>query len=139
MAVGIIRSAAASKSLAFACKGARIETNRFDDLVLALKDALGPSSGLTSDDVDVEQLTQLMQEYESQEREWSKFALGDESRGYTRNLVDEGNGKSNLVSPQGKNQHTAVDSGPLTLSDSLSLFGPPEKAARSTTTGTPTA
>jgi cysteine dioxygenase len=99
MAVGIIRSAAASKSLAFACKGARIETNRFDDLVLALKDALGPSSGLTSDDVDVEQLTQLMQEYESQEREWSKFALGDESRGYTRNLVDEGNGKSNLVSP----------------------------------------
>ncbi len=72
--------------------------NRFDKLVLALKKALGPSSGLTSEDVDVGHLTRLMEEYTTAEPEWSGFAMGDESRGYTRNLVDEGNGKSNLVS-----------------------------------------
>jgi len=71
--------------------------DRFDELVQALKDALGPSSGLTSEDVDVEHLKRLMQEYNTNEREWGRYAFGDESRGYTRNLVDEGNGKSNLL------------------------------------------
>lgn len=104
MAIGIIQPAVGGMSTGMsscACGlcGARAEANRFDDLVLALKEALGPSSGLTSDDVDVEHLTRLMKEYNSQEREWVRFAFGDESRGYTRNLVDEGNGKSNLVSP----------------------------------------
>jgi hypothetical protein len=101
MAVGIVRTlAAAGASSMMVCKGcnrAHVNANQFDDLVLALKDALGPSSGLTSVDVDVEHLTRLMQEYNTNEREWARFALGDESRGYTRNLVDEGNGKSNLV------------------------------------------
>jgi hypothetical protein len=99
MAVGIIKSSVSSASSSFACR-ATIDANRFDDLVLALKDALGPSSGLTSDDVDVDHLTRLMRDYDSSPREWSKFAMGDESRAYTRNLVDEGNGKSNLVGPQ---------------------------------------
>ncbi|KOS18378.1 Cysteine dioxygenase [Escovopsis weberi] len=71
--------------------------NRFDQLVQDLKDALGPSSGLTSEDVDVEALTRLMEEYDSADRNWSKYAFGDATRGYTRNLVDEGNGKSNLL------------------------------------------
>lgn len=75
----------------------RFGQNRFDELVVALKEALGPSSGLTCDDVDVEFLTRLMQDYNSSDDEWSRFAFGDRSRGYTRNLVDEGNGKSNLV------------------------------------------
>ncbi|KAK0620394.1 RmlC-like cupin domain-containing protein [Immersiella caudata] len=103
MAVGIVRTiVAAGASSMIICKGcnrahATPMANQFDDLVLALKDALGPSSGLTSDDVDVEHLNRLMQEYNSNEREWAKFAMGDESRGYTRNLVDEGNGKSNLL------------------------------------------
>jgi len=39
----------------------------------------------------------LMKEYESKEEDWGRYALGDASRGYTRNLVDVGNGKSNLV------------------------------------------
>ncbi|KAM4056754.1 cysteine dioxygenase type I domain-containing protein [Hirsutella rhossiliensis] len=72
-------------------------TDRFEELVLALKEALGPSSGLTSDDVDVGYLTHLMAKYDSSAAEWSKYAFGDASRGYTRNLVDEGNGKSNLL------------------------------------------
>lgn len=74
------------------------QPNKFDDLVIALKEALGPSSGLTSDDVDLKQLTQLMADYASNEQEWSRYAMGDEKLPYTRNLVDEGNGKSNLVS-----------------------------------------
>lgn len=73
--------------------------DRFEQLVLALKDALGPSSGLTSDDVDVGFLMDLMRAYDGSDGQWSKYAFGDGSRGYTRNLVDEGNGKSNLVGP----------------------------------------
>ena len=73
------------------------ESAGFEQLVWALKDALGPSSGLTSDDVDVGFLTKLMQDYVSSELGWLKYAFGDASKGYTRNLVDDGNGKSNLV------------------------------------------
>ncbi|KAK3954487.1 RmlC-like cupin domain-containing protein [Pseudoneurospora amorphoporcata] len=101
MAVVITQTmAAASTSVPLSLKASFKETpslNNFDKLVQALKDALGPSSGLTSDDVDVEHLTRLMTEYQSDEVEWSRFAFGDTSRGYTRNLVDEGNGKSNLL------------------------------------------
>jgi cysteine dioxygenase len=71
--------------------------DRFEELVLALKDVLGPSSGLTSEDVDVRTLMELMQAYDARDMHWSRYAFGDASRGYTRNLVDEGNGKSNLV------------------------------------------
>jgi cysteine dioxygenase len=73
--------------------------SKFDELVVALKAALGPSSGLTSDDIDVDFLARLMGEYDSADKGWLPYAHGDASRGYTRNLVDEGNGKSNLVRP----------------------------------------
>lgn len=75
-----------------------VNPGRFDGLVWALKLALGPSSGLTSDDVDVQFLSRLMEAYDAKEEGWLPYSLGDASRGYTRNLVDEGNGKSNLVS-----------------------------------------
>ncbi|GKT51731.1 cysteine dioxygenase [Colletotrichum spaethianum] len=71
--------------------------NRFDQLVLGLKKVLGPSSGLDSADVNVMELMKLMEEYNTQEIEWVKFAFADECMEYTRNLVDEGNGKSNLL------------------------------------------
>lgn len=70
----------------------------FQKLVDDLSDALGPSSGLDSDDVNPLDIQRLMERYISNESEWRPYALGDASRGYTRNLVDEGNGKSNLVS-----------------------------------------
>lgn len=76
---------------------AAVHTDLFDELVVALKDALGPSLGLTSDDVDVNFLTRLMEDYDCGDGAWSRYAFGDASRGYTRNLVDDGNGKSNLV------------------------------------------
>ncbi|KKY36022.1 putative cysteine dioxygenase [Diaporthe ampelina] len=50
-------------------------SHRFDGLVVALKDVLGTSSGLDSKDVDLNSIMNLME----------------------RNLVDEGNGKSNLL------------------------------------------
>lgn len=77
--------------------GLKGEPSVFETLVLALKEALGPSSGLTSDDVDVDYLTQLMRDYPSTDGGWESYAMGDSTRGYTRNLVDEGNGKSNLL------------------------------------------
>ncbi|KAL0931403.1 cysteine dioxygenase [Colletotrichum truncatum] len=70
--------------------------NNFDCLVTALRDALG-SSGLTCDDVNLDLLKDLMKNYESNEKEWISFALADSNRDYTRNLVDEGNGKCNLL------------------------------------------
>jgi hypothetical protein len=71
---------------------------RFDRLVQDLKDALGPSSGLTCDDVEVGYLKNIMKEYDGKgDQGWRPYFHGDASRGYTRNLVDEGNGKSNLV------------------------------------------
>jgi cysteine dioxygenase len=71
--------------------------NPFTQLVDDLARILGPTSGLTTEGVDVQMLTQLMEEYISKEADWEKYAFADLSRGYTRNLVDEGNGKSNLV------------------------------------------
>jgi cysteine dioxygenase len=67
----------------------------FQTLIQDLSDALGPSSGLDSRDVDISKLTALMAEYKSNIMEWKHYALADSSRPYTRNLVDEGNGKSN--------------------------------------------
>jgi cysteine dioxygenase len=71
----------------------------FHKLVSDLSKILGPSSGLNSEDIDVQKLFKLMEDYTSSELDWSKYAFSDLGRGYTRNLVDEGNGKCNLVSP----------------------------------------
>ena len=70
--------------------------NKFEALVAGIKKTLG-KSGLDSDDVDIQDLTHLMDRYTSNEEEWSKFAVKDATKDYTRNLVDEGNGNANLV------------------------------------------
>ena len=72
-------------------------TDAFHKLVQELSDALGPTSGLDSDDVDPAAIQRLMDGYTSNQKDWEQYALSDRSRAYTRNLVDEGNGKSNLV------------------------------------------
>ncbi|KAK7754115.1 hypothetical protein SLS62_003961 [Diatrype stigma] len=69
----------------------------FDKLVTAIRDNLGPYSGLLSQDVEVDELTHLMDRYKSKPDEWSKYAIGNENMGYTRNLVDEGNDSYNLM------------------------------------------
>jgi cysteine dioxygenase len=74
------------------------EQDAFHRLADDLSRILGPTSGLTTEGIDVQQLRKLMENYISKESEWQEYAFADVSRGYTRNLVDEGNGKSNLVS-----------------------------------------
>ena len=69
----------------------------FHRLVQDLSDVLGPSSGLDSSDVDPWDIQNLMEKYISKRSEWEAYALRDPSRTFTRNLVDRGNGKSNLV------------------------------------------
>ncbi|KAL4871555.1 hypothetical protein BDV12DRAFT_163961 [Aspergillus spectabilis] len=72
-------------------------SNAFEELVQDLSRALGPSSGLDSDDVDPLDIQRLMELYTSNREDWLPFALGDSNKSYTRNLIDEGNGKSNLL------------------------------------------
>lgn len=66
-----------------------------DDLVRLLHIELG-TSGLACEGVDVERVKTLMANYTSNQHDWEKYALFDKSR-YTRNLVDDGNGKFNLM------------------------------------------
>jgi cysteine dioxygenase len=72
----------------------------FQKLVKVLRDTLGPSSGINSDDIDERELQNLMKEYTSNESEWKKYYHPSPRPEvpYTRNLVDKGNGNSNLAS-----------------------------------------
>ncbi|XP_047448428.1 cysteine dioxygenase type 1 [Mugil cephalus] len=49
-----------------------------------------------SDCINIEEVQDIMESYESKPQEWMKYAKFDQYR-YTRNLVDEGNGKFNLM------------------------------------------
>ncbi|KAI0872209.1 RmlC-like cupin domain-containing protein [Hypoxylon argillaceum] len=69
----------------------------FKQLVDDIRQVLGPSSGLNSEDVEVEDLTHLMERYVSNAEGWTPYALSNDNMPYTRNLVDEGNGKANLL------------------------------------------
>lgn len=69
----------------------------FDSLVASINKILGPSNGIDSAGVNVQDLQDAMLSYSSCEDDWSKYALSDPSRAYTRNLVDNCNGKSNLL------------------------------------------
>ncbi|KAL6709314.1 hypothetical protein ACN47E_001721 [Coniothyrium glycines] len=66
-------------------------------LVEALSQKLGPCSGIDSDDVDAGELQRLMEDYVSKETEWMKYFFPSPHVPYTRNLVDKGNGKCNLL------------------------------------------
>ncbi|KAF9027181.1 hypothetical protein CPC16_006642 [Podila verticillata] len=66
-----------------------------DDLVRLLHIELG-TNGLACEGVDVERVKTLMASYTSNQHDWEKYALFDKNR-YTRNLVDDGNGKFNLM------------------------------------------
>lgn len=82
-------------------RGSPDPPNCFEQLVTDINAILGPCNGIDSAGVDVEELKAAMRAYRSREEEWSKYAFADYSRAYTRNLVDHGNGKSNLVSLRG--------------------------------------
>ncbi|KAF3767759.1 hypothetical protein M406DRAFT_288955 [Cryphonectria parasitica EP155] len=96
MAVGLSFQYSAGQQASFEGRP-QLKMDQFEDLVVALKDALGPSSGLDSSDVDVNALMRHMRIYDAKEKGWVPYALADPELAYTRNLVDEGNGKSNLL------------------------------------------
>ncbi|GFS89049.1 cysteine dioxygenase type 1 [Nephila pilipes] len=84
----------------------KIET--LDDLIRELR------SAFSTDHVNVERVQDLMAAYKSNPREWLKYAQFDRHR-YTRNLVDQGNGKYNLMllawaEGQGSSIHDHADS-----------------------------
>ncbi|KAH6569730.1 hypothetical protein BASA50_009725 [Batrachochytrium salamandrivorans] len=64
-----------------------------DELAALLHKELD-GEGLT--DVNVDRISALMSGYKSNREDWEKFAMFDSNR-YTRNLVDSGNGKFNLM------------------------------------------
>ncbi|XP_041855229.1 cysteine dioxygenase type 1 [Melanotaenia boesemani] len=67
-----------------------IKPETLDELIQALHKIF------ESDNINVEEVQDLMESYESKPQEWAKFAKFDPYR-YTRNLVDTGNGKFNLI------------------------------------------
>lgn len=73
-----------------------VPDNKLGELIHKLKGILS-GKGLASEDVDIERVKQVMEEYESNEEEWGKYALHDQSRPYTRNGVVDINGNANLL------------------------------------------
>ena len=63
------------------------------DLQEMIRKEMG-SNGIEEGNVD--KIKQLMDDYVSNPLDWEQFALFEPSK-YTRNLVDDGNGKYNLL------------------------------------------
>lgn len=77
--------------------------------VTSLKDLIDQlHKAFAEDDVDIELVNHLMLSYKSDPAEWRRYAKFDRYR-YTRNLVDAGNGRFNLmVLCWGEGQGSAV-------------------------------
>ncbi|CAO3616441.1 unnamed protein product [Cunninghamella blakesleeana] len=67
------------------------------ELIQELHHALGPDGGLDSEHIDQNEIIRIMEKYNSNAEDWQHYAMFDRSRPYTRNLVDDGNGKFNLM------------------------------------------
>lgn len=74
-----------------------IPNNPLGELILKLKQILGPNKGLSSKDIDIDKVKLLMESYTSNEDDWSKYALHDITRNYTRNGIIDINGNANLL------------------------------------------
>lgn len=74
------------------------QVKTMQDLVSQLRQTMTDSGGALGDDPKaVRQVRQLMNSYVSQSQDWNKYAVYHEGTSYTRNLVDDGNGKYNLL------------------------------------------
>ncbi|KAJ2455283.1 hypothetical protein GGF44_001052 [Coemansia sp. RSA 1694] len=74
----------------------QLPVKTMQELVSSLNQAMG-DSGLGDDLRTVHQVKQLMHSYVSQSDDWEQHAVYHEGTRYTRNLVDDGNGKYNLL------------------------------------------
>lgn len=84
-------------SLHDSARGSPEPRDGFQQLINDVNVILGPCNGIDSAGVDVGELKFVLRDYKSCEGEWEKYAFADYSRAYTRNLVDRGNGKCNMV------------------------------------------
>ncbi|KAI7882054.1 cysteine dioxygenase type I [Lichtheimia hyalospora FSU 10163] len=66
-------------------------------LIQKIHTVLGPDGGLDSEHIDPNEIIHLMEQYSSNSKDWSQYTIFDHSRAYTRNLIDDGNGKFNLM------------------------------------------
>ncbi|RLV91559.1 Cysteine dioxygenase CDG1 [Spathaspora sp. JA1] len=73
------------------------ESSEFYKLIQDLKRLLGKDKGLSSEEIDIDKVKQLMEDYKSEELDWGKFALHDSSRNYSRNGIININGNANLL------------------------------------------
>ncbi|KAL7656996.1 hypothetical protein ACMYSQ_006053 [Aspergillus niger] len=69
----------------------------FEQLVHDLRSYLGSSRGIDGENVDHKVLIAFMSKYASNPNDWSRFARNDVSKNYTRNLVEDINGRANLL------------------------------------------
>ncbi|KAL0139821.1 RmlC-like cupin domain-containing protein [Mucor lusitanicus] len=69
---------------------------KLSDLIQSIHHVLG-DEGLDSERIDAQKIIQLMEKYSSNSVDWNQYTLFDHSRAYTRNLIDDGNGKFNLM------------------------------------------
>lgn len=68
----------------------------FYKLITDLKQLLS-GKGLSNDDIDIEKVKQLMNDYKADEIDWKHLALHDNSRNYSRNGIINLNGNANLL------------------------------------------
>ncbi|EMD00576.1 hypothetical protein BAUCODRAFT_28923 [Baudoinia panamericana UAMH 10762] len=73
------------------------QRNSFAALINGINAILGSSDGIDSVRVDITELKDVMRAYVGPDCEWARYAFADDTRNYTRNLVDNCNGKSNLL------------------------------------------
>lgn len=69
-----------------------------DSLVKDIKQHLGESGGISSEEVDEEYLISLAKKYVSDPSDWIDYFYNDTSKNYTRNAIENINQKANIVS-----------------------------------------
>lgn len=72
---------------------------RYDlqSLVKDIKEYLGESGGISSEEIDSEHLISLARKYVSDPADWMEMFHNDTSKNYTRNTIENINHKANIV------------------------------------------
>lgn len=74
------------------------QLDAFHSLVRELSGYLDKAKSLAFSEIcDPDTVIQRMREYRSDRSEWAKYALEDGNQCFTRNMVERGLGKSNIV------------------------------------------
>lgn len=103
--------------------------DHFRGLLKDIRITLGPNNGITASDAVRLTLQDMLEEYQSDEVAWQKYAFRDPAEIFTRNLVDRGNGNYNLVCLR---PTPMIDMAVLTgITNSLCWFGVRDARARS--------